>query len=538
MSDKGKGDGSHISGAIGIIGSATALSRVLGYIRDASIAHVFGAAMLTDAFFVAFRISNLLRRLVGEGALTSSFVPIFTEELTLRSREAARTLSSSVFTLFGIILVVLSVVGILISGPIVELMSPGFVADPGKFALTVRLTRLMFPYMISIGLTAIGMGVLNSVRHFAAPALSPVLFNISIIASIFLVAPFLTHPVYALPVGVLAGGLFQFLLLVPFLSKFGFMPTPTFRFRTPGVGRIFRLMGPAAFGVGVYQLNIFVVLWFASRLPEGSVSYLYYSGRLMELPLGVFSVAVSTAVLPSLSEQVTRLDHEGFRRSLSYAIRIVVYMTVPAMAGLLVLCYPIIEVLFKHGEFGTAAVDGTAYALYFYTVGIVPVAISRVLVSVYYSLKDTATPLYIALVTFVVNVVLCYLLVGPMGHGGLALATSISAGVNFVCLFVALRIRMRSMGFSGGGNVPMGGPILSSGVRAVLAASIMGGAIYLLSLVVSPGGLAGVGLAVYLAVAMALGFVVYFSFSTLLRIPEVTFLKGFLNRLIPGARAR
>jgi putative peptidoglycan lipid II flippase len=219
MSKRESNEGS-ISGAAGVIGSATVLSRILGYIRDASVAHVFGAAMQTDAFFVAFRISNLLRRLVGEGALTSSFVPIFTEELTLRTRESARGLSSSIFTLFGIILVILSVIGILLSEQIVTLMSPGFLTDPEKFDLTVRLTKVMFPYMVAVGLVAIGMGVLNSLKHFAAPALSPVFFNISIIASIFLVAPFLSSPVYALPIGVLAGGVFQFLILIPFLARY------------------------------------------------------------------------------------------------------------------------------------------------------------------------------------------------------------------------------------------------------------------------------------------------------------------------------
>lgn len=510
-----------IAGAASIIGSATVVSRILGYIRDAVVAFVFGAAMQSDAFFVAFRISNLLRRLVGEGALTSSFVPIFTGELNERTKDEARLLASSVFTLFTLILIVLAALGIVFSEEIVRVMSPGFIKDPAKLELTVSLTRLMFPYMVFVGLMAIAMGVLNSVKHFTAPALAPAFFNISIILSVVAVAPFIAEPVYALAFGVLFGGLLQFAVQLPALRRHGFMPAPAFRFRDPGIKKIFTLMGPAAFGVGVYQLNILVTLWFASRLAEGSVSYLYYAGRLMELPLGVFGVAVSTAVLPSLSEHVAKKEWDEFRGAMSFALRIVNFVTIPAMAGLLVLNAPIIEVLFKRGEFGGAAAAGTSVALYYYAVGIVPVSVARILTSVFYSIKDTATPVFIALISFFFNVVMCFALVGPLEHGGLALATSLSALLNAVMLFVVLRYRFGSFG---------GRVIVASGARALAASIFMGVVIYYTGKLVGAGSLSGLLLAVYVGVATGAGVVAYLLLARVMRSPEVSFLKGFLSK--------
>lgn len=520
MSDTASNEKS-IAGAASIIGSATVLSRLLGYVRDASVAYVFGAAMSSDAFFVAFRISNLLRRLVGEGALTSSFVPIFTEELGLRDHEGSRRLSSSVFTLFFFILVALAALGIIFSDPLVRLLSPGFGAYPEKFALTVRLTRLTFPYMVAIGLMAIAMGVLHSKKHFTAPALSPVLFNIAIITSIFAVAPFLDEPVYALAIGVLAGGVLQFLLQLPFLKGYGFLPRPSFSFADPAIKRIFLLMGPAALGMGVYQLNIFVTLWFASRLAEGSVSYLFYASRLMELPLGVFGVAVSTAVLPNLSEHAARGDMTGFRGSISYSVRIVNFVIIPATAGLMVLNYPIVETLFGRGAFGAEAVEGTAYALYFYALGLAPIAVSRVFVSVFYSVKDTTTPLYIGVFSLVTNAVLSVLLVGPMGHGGLALATSVAAAVNFAGLVVVMRRRFGALG---------GRAIGASALKALTATVAMAVVVYLASARLYPADPGTPGRAAALAACLVAGVLTYLAVSIALRSPEVPFIKGFLRK--------
>jgi putative peptidoglycan lipid II flippase len=510
-----------IARAASVVSASTLISRILGYVRDAVIAAFFGAGFHADSFFVAFRVSNLLRRLVGEGALTSSFVPVFTEELGRRSNEESRLLANRVFTLFFIILVVLALLGMLFSERLVMVLSPGFDAVPGKLPLTVSLTRLMFPYMVFIGLMAIAMGVLNSLRHFLAPAISPAILNVSIIVSVVIIAPFLDVPVYALAVGVLLGGVIQFVFQLPFLGRSGMTPGVALGFRDPAIKRIFLLMGPAVLGLGVYQLNNIIVLRFASRLSEGSVSYLYYASRLMELPLGVFAVAVSTAVLPSLSAYVVKRDFDSVKGSLSFALRTVNFVIIPAMVGMLVLSVPIIEVLFKRGEFGGAAVAGTSYALYFFALGLVPVASSRILVSVFYSLKDTLTPVIIALVSVFFNIIMCIVLVGPLKHGGLALATSLSSTLNFVCLLVVLRRRF---------GVLEGGVIVRSALRTTLASAIMGGCVFVMIYLTGWEGLVTGWKIVVIISAVSLGIIIYLLTSKALKVPEVLFISGFLGK--------
>jgi len=508
-----------ITGAASIIGGATVLSRIGGFVRDASIAYIFGAGFYADAFFMAFRIANLLRRLVGEGALTSSFIPIFTEELHLRTKESAQELLSKIFTLFFIILVIITALSMIFSREIVFIMSPGFAADPVKFDLTVTLTRIMFPYLIFVGIMAIAMGALNSVKHFAMPSISPLFFNLTIIAALFSLVPFFSTPIYALAAAVLIGGFVQCAVQFPYLKKFNLRPRPIFSFKDPAIRKILLLMGPAAFGVGVYQLNIFVTMWFSSQLPEGAVSYLYYAGRLMEVPLGIFGVAVATAALPSLSEHAAKKEWEQFRSSLSFAVRIINFVCIPATVGLFVLSYPIIDVLFRRGEFGTAATAGTAIALYYYALGLVPISIARILSSVFYSLKDTATPVYAAITAFVVNTVLCYLLVKPLGHGGLALATSISAAVNAAILLIILKTKFGRF---------EGRLILTSAAKSGAAAIVMGAIIYLLVSFVS--GMGQIVLTSAIIIGCGLGVIIYILLAKAFKTPEVAFLKDILYR--------
>ena len=509
-----------ITGAASIVGGATVLSRIAGYGRDATIAYIFGAGLYADAFFMAFRIANLLRRLVGEGALTSAFVPIFTEELHLRTKEDSQELLSKIFTLFFIILIVITALSMLFSREIVYLMSPGFASDPVKFDLTVTLTFIMFPYLIFVGLMAIAMGALNSVKHFAMPAVSPLFFNLAIIASLFALVPFFSTPIYGLAFAILLGGFVQCAVQFPYLKKFNLMPRPIFNFKDPAIRKILLLMGPAAFGVGIYQLNIFVTMWFSSQLPEGAVSYLYYAGRLMEVPLGIFGVAVATAALPSLSEHAAKKDWGQFRSSLSFAMRIINFVCIPATVGLFVLSYPIIDVLFRRGEFGTAATSGTAVALYYYALGLVPVSTSRILSSVFYSLKDTATPVYAAIAAFAVNTVLCYLLVKPIGHGGLALATSISAAINGAILLIILKRKFGRF---------EGSLILASAIKSLAASLVMGAIIYLLVSLVD--GMGRVALTGAIIVGCGLGVIIYIFLAKAFKTHEVVFLKDiFLKR--------
>ncbi|MBI5560931.1 MAG: murein biosynthesis integral membrane protein MurJ [Deltaproteobacteria bacterium] len=518
-----------IAKAASIMGFATIISRIMGYLRDACIAYIFGATMYADAFFVAFRVSNLLRRLVGEGALTSSFIPIFTDVFAGRSKEEARDFVSGFFTLFFIILVVLAVLGMVFSRNLVVLMSPGFLAVERKFSITVNLTRLMFPHMVFIGLMAASMGVLHTMRHFAAPALSPVVFNISIILFAFLLSPFLGVPVYALGIGVVCGVALQFAVQVPFLKRYGMLPRIYFRWNDPAIKKILILMGPAVVGIGIYQLNVFVTTNFASRLPEGSVSYLYFGSRLMELPLGIFGVAFTHALLPSLSEFVTKKDFSSFRDSLSFTMRTVNFVNIPATAGLIVLAPPIINILFRRGEFGPLEASQTAFALYFYALGIVPVASSRILVSVFYSLKDTRTPVIGAVMSFFFNIIMCIVLIKPLRHGGLALAASLSAVLDLSFLSIALRLKMGRFGARG---------IVFSALKSFAAAVLMGATLFLLT---SYSGWEGFGKlhgALFLGFSIAAGLIVYITVCRFLNAHEVVFLKEIVEGRIKRIRTK
>jgi putative peptidoglycan lipid II flippase len=421
---------------------ATMLSRIFGFIRDMVVAAFFGAGFATDAFFVAFRIPNLLRRLFAEGSLTISFVPVFTEYLKTRSRKEALELANVSFSVLSVILVIVSIAGVLLSPLIVSLMAPGFAKTPDKYALTVFLTRIMFPYIYFISLVALCMGILNSLRHFASPALSPVILNIAMILAALFLRDFFEEPILALAVGVMIGGLLQLLFQLPFLSRLGVHLEPKLNFRHPGVKRIGLLMLPAVFGAAVYQINIFISTLLASFLPEGSVSYLYYADRLVELPLGVFAIAIGTAALPSFSEQATKGEFGEMKKTIAFSLRLMLFITIPAMIALIALRVPIISVLFERGEFDLRSTVLTAQALLYYAVGLWAFSTIRVVVAAFYALQDTKTPVRIAIVALVVNTVMSVLLMFPLKHGGLALATSIASAVNVVTLSVILARRI------------------------------------------------------------------------------------------------
>lgn len=433
-----------VARAAGVVGLATMLSRVFGFIRDMVVAGFFGAGLVTDAFFVAFRIPNLLRRLLAEGSLTVSFVPVFTEYLKKRSRQEALELADVVFTSLSVVLVVVSIAGVLFAPFIVAVMAPGFVKHDAQYELTVLLTRFMFPYIFFISLVALCMGILNSLRHFAAPALSPVVLNISMILAAVLLRDFFSEHVFSLAVGVMVGGVLQLAMQWPFLLKMGVRLRLNFRFRHPGLKRIGLLMMPAAFGAAIYQINVFIGTVLASLLPKGSVSYLYYADRIVELPLGVFAIAVGTAALPSFSDQVARGEFGDFKKTISFSLRLILFITVPATVALLALREPILSVLFQRGAFDAAATVKTAEALLYYTLGLWAFSLIRVIVSAFYSLQDTKMPMKAAIVALIVNVAASIMLMGPMRHGGLALATSLASAVNVLMLGIVLKKRIGS----------------------------------------------------------------------------------------------
>jgi putative peptidoglycan lipid II flippase len=423
-----------ITKAATIIGTGTLLSRIFGFLRDMVIAYFFGAGMATDAFFVAFRLPNLWRRLVGEGSLTISFIPVYTEYLTQGKEVESKEVTHIAFTIAGVLLSVLTVLGILFSPILIHLIAPGFIEDPLQFQLTVTLNKIMFPYLFFIGLFALCMGVLNSLRHFFGPAFAPVFLNICIITSVFLFYHNFQKPIMALAVGVLAGGVIQFLFQIPFLLKKGISFRFNFNFRHPAIKRIGFLMVPGFLGTAVYQLNIFIDTIFASLLPRGSVSYLYYADRLMEFPLGIFVIAIAMASLPSFSALASQGKIEELKQTLAFTFRLVSFISIPAMVGLIALKTPIFNILLQRGKFDYLATEMTAKALLYYAIGLWAVGGARVIAPAFYSLQDTKTPLKISLICLGANVILNYILMHPMKHAGLALATSLSSVLNLILL--------------------------------------------------------------------------------------------------------
>ncbi len=426
----------------GLVGKLTFLSRIVGYARDMTIAYLFGASYQTDAFYVAFRIPNLLRRLFAEGSLTVAFVPVFTDYVKNKGKQEAREALNSIFTVVFFFLFLISLGGVILSPLIVKLFAFGF--DKETYEITVQLNRIMFPYILFISIAALAMGVLNTLNHFFAPAFSPVLFNLTIICSAYFFYNQFANPVVALAVGVLIGGVFQVLINIPFLLQNGFM----FRFSGnifhPAVKRIAFLIAPQLFGLAVYNLNILVNTQFASYLPEGTVSYLYFSERLIEFPLGVVAVSLATVFLPRLSSDVTSGDIDGFRKNFIYMMRLMLFVMVPAFVGLIALRVPICSVLFQRGEFTYKEVVATSEALLGYALGLWAVGGIRVTVPAFYSFEDTKTPVITGFFSFIINAVLCYVLGFTLSlkHTGLALASSLSSVFNFLLLFYLINKRV------------------------------------------------------------------------------------------------
>jgi putative peptidoglycan lipid II flippase len=512
----------NIARAAGILGSATTLSRIMGMVRDMVVSRLFGAGLATDAFFAAFQIPNMLRRFFAEGALTAAFVPTFSATLSQRGEKDARELANICFTLLTIVMAAITLTGIIFSPWIVGVMFPGFKSVPGKFELTVLLNRLMFPYIFCISLVALCMGILNTLRHFFTPAISTVFLNLSMIVAALLLRDFFDIPITALAAGVLIGGCIQLVMQLPVLWRMGFPFRFNFDFSNSEVRRIALLMLPATFGVGVYYLNIAVSAILASLLPQGSVSYLYYAQRLFEFPQGIFTVSVAQAVLPSMSRQAAGGDIAGMKESLAYGLRLTLFITIPAMAGLLACSTPIFSLLFMGGEFDYAKAVNSARALFYYSFGLSFVALSRILAPAFYALKDTRTPVWTALIAFLLNVVFSLLLMKPLLHGGLALATTLSALANMIMLLWLLR---RKIGPFGGRSVTR------SGTKALLASLPMGLVVYYICQC-ADWSLSAHKLSktLILGGAVAAGIIVYAAISRLLRSEEALEMSALLQR--------
>lgn len=422
-----------------IVGGGTLVSRVLGFVRDVVLARVFGADGATDAFFVAFKIPNFMRRLFAEGAFAQAFVPVLAEQRQLPGNEPPREFVARVAGTLGAVLFVLTVLGVLGAALVISLFAPGFADEPERFGLAVEMLRLTFPYLLLISLVAFAGGILNSYGRFAVPAITPVLLNVSLISAALWLAPQLGTPIVALAWGVLFAGLAQLLFQLPSLRSLGLLVRPRVSFKDPGVRKILRLMAPALFGVSVTQINLLIDTILASFLVAGSVSWLYYSDRLMEFPLGVFGVALGTVILPSLSRKHVEKSLSEFSRTLDWALRWVFLLIVPAALGLFLLAEPILLTLFYSTAFDAQDVASSAGSLQAYSLGLVGFTLIKVLAPGYFARQDTKTPVKIGVVAMLTNIVLNLILIWHLQHVGLALATSIAAWVNAGLLYIGLR---------------------------------------------------------------------------------------------------
>ncbi len=425
--------------ALGTVSSMTLVSRVLGFLRDLLIARAFGAGLATDAFFVAFRIPNLLRRLFAEGAFSQAFVPVLGEYRARATPEETRTLLDSVATLLFLALVLAAALGVVGAPLIVYVSAPGFADEPDKFALTVQLLRITFPYILFISLVALAAGILNSWSRFAVPAFTPALLNVSFIVAALFFAEHFDPPVLALAWAVFAGGVLQLAFQLPFLARLGVLPRWRLQLRHPGMLRILKLMAPALFGVSVAQISLLINTIFASFLVSGSVSWLYYADRLMEFPAGVLGVAVGTILLPSLSKAHAQTDAETTARLLDWGLRVSLLLAIPAAVALAVIALPLIATLFHYGRFGAEDAWMTRQALIAYSVGLVGLILVKILAPGFYARQNIATPVRIAVLTLLATQAMNLAFIVPLKHAGLALAIGLGACLNATLLFRMLR---------------------------------------------------------------------------------------------------
>jgi putative peptidoglycan lipid II flippase len=432
--------------ALGSISAATLASRVLGFVRDMVVALVFGAGPVTDAFFVAFRIPNILRRLLAEGALSTALVPVFTDYASTRSRDEFIRMLRAVGAAALLALAVATVLGIAAAPWLLRVIAPGFTDDPGQMRVAVLLTRVMFPYLFLVGLAALAMAALHAHGRFFAAALGPAVLNVAIIAAVVLLANRLEPPVLSLAVGVLAGGVGQLLIQVPSLRRLGLVVSPSTELRHPALARVSRLLVPAVFGLAAVQVSVFVNTLLASLLPAGSISFLYYADRVMEFPLGVFGIALASASLPTMSRQAATADHRGLADTLNFTLRLALYVAVPAAVGLIMLRTPITRVLFERGRFGPEDTVATAQALAWYAVGLVGFSTARIVAQAFYALGEPGTAVKLGLLSVGANVIAAVALMGPLAHGGLALASSLGGYVNVVLLLWVARRRLGRLG--------------------------------------------------------------------------------------------
>ncbi|MDR2460215.1 MAG: murein biosynthesis integral membrane protein MurJ [Deltaproteobacteria bacterium] len=517
MSSESVKEGSILKNA-SIVAAGTLVSRIAGLIRDQVTAFYFGAGPIADAFFVAFRLPNLLRRLLAEGALTPAFVPVFTERLVKDGRQAASQLFQGVMSLMTLILSGITIIGVIFAPFLVGLIAPGFKANPELFDLTVLLARILFPYILLITLTALAMGVLNSLGRYDLPALGPVFLNICMILGAVLISPLLETPIIGLALGALLGGVVQLAIQLPALLKADISLNFTLSLKDPAIGHILKLMAPTALGGAAYQLSIFINTQLASFLEEGSVSYLYYADRLVQFPLGVFSLALATAILPALSQHIAKGNTEEFKELFQKTLKLQFFITLPAMIGLMVMAGPLISILFERGHFDSLSTSQTSLALWGYALGLPFLSGASLAARVFYSRKDTKTPAKVAAISLGLGLIAAIALLFPFGHLGLALGSSFASMVNFSWLCLSLRKK---------GDLILG-PFIKDAILSSFLALIMGAALWPLY---HHGYFASLSLIWKILLGLIVGPIIYFAMGYLLKSPNLAPLREICTKI-------
>lgn len=503
------------------VSAPTLLSRVFGFLRDMIQAYYMGTGRTMDAFTIAYTIPNLLRRLTGEGAMTAAFIPVFTQKKKEASREELWKFAHYFFFDLSVIMAVITVLGVLFAPVLVRLISIGFKDIAGKWDLTIALTRFMFPYIFLISLAALAMAILNSFHKFFVPSFTPVLFNLAIISLAVIFAGRVEEPSYVFAAGVVLGGVLQLAFQLPFLWRQGMRFKPMVSFTHPGVRKVGKLMVPGIFGAGLYQINFAISKTIASLLEEGSVSSLYYASRVQELTLGIFSIALSIALLPTFSDQAASQDLDGMKKTLVYSFKLIFFVTFPATVGLLLLSRPIIEVLFQRGEFNEQSTAMSATCLFFFTLGIPFISGVRIMAPAFYSLKDIKTPVIVAAMVMVLYISFSVLLMGPLRVGGIALALSIASVFNFIVLFFLLQKKI--------GHIPKKS-IGISALKSAFSAAGMGVAVWLFAGKFDFDQMVFVQKLGIVAAAISIGIVVYVVLTLLFGHEDLRTLKYVLSR--------
>jgi putative peptidoglycan lipid II flippase len=463
--------------SVATVGSYTLVSRVFGFIRDILTAAILGAGPVADAFFVAQRLPNLFRSLFAEGAFNAAFVPLASGTLAEGGKPAMRAFAEEAFAVLFAVLLVFVLLGEIFMPWLMTVIAPGFTAEPGKFDLVVMLTRITFPYLLFISLTALQGGVLNTVDRFAAPAATPILLNLFLITGLMLMAHFHWQDGQVLAWALSAAGLAQFLWLLASCARAGVALRLRLPRLTPRVKQTLRIMGPGVLGAGVTQLNLVISTALASLLPGGSVSYLYYADRLNQLPLGVVGIAVATAILPPLSRQVRTGDHAGAVATQNRGLELALLLTLPAAVALIILAQPIMTILFERGAFGPAEAAATAAALGAYAAGLPAFVLVKVLAPGFFAHHDTATPVKIAIAAMITNLVLTLVLMQFWAHVGIATALSVAGWFQALALLVLLERR---------GHFRLDQRARSKLPRIVVAALGMGAVVLALRLMLAP----------------------------------------------------